>query len=374
VSEIGLGCEQLQGKEYPVLKAIVDTAIDCGVTLFDVFMPEPTVRTYLGRALAGRRDQIVIQGHIGSTWKDGQYAVSRDMRENRKAFDDLLERLGTDYIDIGMLHFVDTEEDFFRVSVGELFEYVRELKKSGTIKVIGMSTHEASLAKRAAESGVIDVVMFSLNPAFDLLPTNVPMGELMADENAASSMQNQIDPNRAELYQSCEQHGTAITVMKAYMAGRLLSAGQSPFGSALTPAQCIHYALTRPAVASALIGCETPDEVRAAAAYETATDMEKDFSEVFRKTLAVEGKCVYCNHCLPCPSRIDIAQVNKYLDLATAVQKIPETVSAHYRALTVNAEDCVLCGDCEERCPFRVPVRQRMEDAVQIFGVKLNGD
>ena len=333
VSEIGLGCEKLQGKDYPTVKAIVDGAIECGVNIFDVFMSEPTVRTHIGKALGGKRGQVVIQGHIGATWKDGQYALSRDLVECMDAFGDLLERLGTDYIDIGMLHFVDTEKDFDDVFNGEIIDYANELKKTGVIKTIGISTHETGIAKRAVETGLIDVLMFSLNPAFDLLPGDMSMDDMMADENTTAEMRNQIDPDRAALYNLCERDGTAITVMKAYMAGRLLDAEQSPFGWALTPDQCIHYALTRPAVASALIGCETPEQIRRAADYETATDTEKDFSEVFIKTLAAEGKCVYCNHCLPCPAHIDIAQVNKYLDLALATQEISATVNAHYHAM-----------------------------------------
>jgi len=368
VSEIGLGCEFLQGKDYSVIKAVVDEAIANGINIFDVFMSEPEVRTNLGKALKGRREQIIIQGHIGATWKDGQYALSRDLAECKTFFEDLLERLETDYIDIGMLHFVDTGECFDGVFNGGIIDYASELKKKGIIKTIGLSTHEVGFAKRAVETGLIDVLLFSLNPAFDLLPGDMTLDDMLVDGNKIASMQNRIDPARTALYQLCERNGIAITVMKAYMAGRLLNAKQSPFGSGLSPAQCIHYALTRPAVASALIGCQTSDEVRQAVVYESASDGEKDFSEVFRKAVAAEGKCVYCNHCLPCPERIDIAQVNKYLDLATASREIPSTVAAHYKVLPLNAHNCTACANCEKRCPFAVPVRQRMQEARQVFG------
>ena len=69
--------------------------------------------------------------------------------------------------------------------------------------------------------------------------------------------------------------GVGITVMKSLAAGNLLKAETSPFGMALTPVQCIQYVLTRPAVASALVGCKTPEDVKAALAYEAASDEEK---------------------------------------------------------------------------------------------------
>ncbi|MCL2381196.1 MAG: aldo/keto reductase, partial [Treponema sp.] len=315
-----------------------------------------------------RREQAVIQGHIGSIRKDGQYAMSRELAECKEAFNDLLARLGTNYIDIGMLHFIDTNEDFDAVFNGELIAYAKELKEKGIIRAIGFDTHITSLAKRAVETGIIDVVMFSLNPAFDLLPGDMELDDMFIAEKLHPAMQNYIDPGRMELYQLCEQKGVAITVMKTYMAGQLLDASQSPFGLALSPVQCIHYALTRPGVASAIIGCVTSDEIRQAMAYETATSGEKDFSAVFGKTFTAQGKCVYCNHCLPCPVQIDIGQANKYLDLAKVACGIPETIKAHYNALQKRAGDCIHCGNCEERCPFGVAVRERMLEMVMLFG------
>ena len=91
------------------------------------------------------------------------------------------------------------------------------------------------------------------------------------------------NPERAELYKLCEQRGVGITVMKGYAGGRLFDAKTSPFGVALTPVQCIHYALTRPAVASVLVGYDTPEHVDAAVAYETATEEERDYASVLAK-------------------------------------------------------------------------------------------
>ena len=369
VSEIGLGCEHLQGKDYAVVKAAIDEALAQGINIFDIFMSEPQIRTDIGKALAGRREKVLIQGHLGATWKDGQYALSRDATDVKIAFDDLMTRLNTDYIDIGMLHFVDSEKGYDNVFNGPIIELALDLKKKGIIKTIGLGSHNITLSKRAVETGLIDVLMFSLNPAFDIMPSAMSMEDMMGEENAKNSLLRQLNADRMALYQTCEQQGTAITVMKTYMAGRLLDAQKSPFGMALTTEQCIHFSLTRPAVASALIGCITPEEVRAAVAYERATDAQRDFSQVFTSAKCEAlGKCVYCNHCLPCPAFIDIAMVNKYLDLAEAADKIPPSVRDHYNAMAHPASDCTACGKCEERCPFAVPVYQRMKKAIDIFG------
>lgn len=103
--------------------------------------------------------------------------------------------------------------------------------------------------------------------------------------------------------------------------------------------------------------------------YETATIEQKDFGAVLSQTpRSMKGACMYCNHCLPCPSHLDIAAISQYLDLALVSEKIPDTVKAHYMGLTGHGSDCIQCGQCEERCPFGVPVRDRMRQAAELFG------
>jgi predicted aldo/keto reductase-like oxidoreductase len=78
---------------------------------------------------------------------------------------------------------------------------------------------------------------------------------------------------------------------------------------------------------------------------------------------------MYCNHCLPCPSFIDVAAVSKYLDIAALhPDHIPPATAQHYRALDKHGSDCVACGSCERRCPFSVPVIKNMRRAAELFG------
>lgn len=367
VSEIGFGAEWLEHHDDEKVKAIVDACEAAGINILDCWMSDPVVRTKLGTALRGRRDKWIIQGHIGSTWTNGQYERSRDLPRVKEAFEDLLTRLGTNYIDLGMIHFIDEKAEFHSVMSGGFIEYVRALKKDGTIRHIGMSTHNPEVAKLAAESGEIEMILFSINPAFDMLPANEDMNVYFADKYDEGL--KGIDPARAELYKLCESRGVGITVMKGYAGGRLFSAEASPFGVALTPVQCLHYALTRPGVASVMAGFNSPEHVTDAVKYETATDEEKDYLSVLAKAPhhAHTGQCTYCGHCAPCPVKIDIATVGKLYDLAAMHDTVPPTVRAHYGALAANASDCIACGACETRCPFGVPIVERMEQTKKLF-------
>lgn len=367
VSEIGLGGEWLERHNAQEVREVIDRCAREGINILDCWMSEPNVRSNIGAAIEGRRERWIIQGHIGSTWQDGQYVRTRDLKKVQEAFGDLLQRMRTDYIDLGMIHFVDTKAEFDRIMEGEFIEYVRGLKRDGIIRHIGLSTHNPDVARLAALCGEIEMILFSVNPAFDLLPATEDLNQYFSDQYEEGL--GGIAPERAELYRICEQNGVGITVMKGYAGGRLFSAEASPFGVALSPIQCLHYALTRPAVASVMVGFDTPEHVEAAVAYETASEEEKDYASVLAHAPkhAYSGQCTYCGHCAPCPSGIDIAMVNKLYDLAVMQAEVPATLLAHYGELNAGADQCIACGGCETRCPFGVSVVKRMSEARELF-------
>lgn len=369
VSVIALGCEGFIGKREEEVKQEMDFAIHKGINFIDMYSSNPDLRSNIGKALSGRRDRFVIQGHLCTTWEDGQYLRTRDVEKTVASFDDQLSRLGTDYLDIGMIHYVDGEEDFREVFEGPIIQLALRLKKEGRIRYVGLSSHNPTVAIRAVESGLIDVLMFSINPCYDLQPPTENVDDLWADENYAHSLQN-IDPQREKLYELCEQRGVGIDVMKVYGGGDLLSELNSPFGKAMTAVQCIEYALTRPGVAAVMIGCRSKEEIQAALDWCSAGKEEKDYARVMAgmEKFSWQGHCMYCGHCAPCTAGIDIASVNKYYNLTTAQGEIPETVREHYKVLSHHAAECIRCGRCEQNCPFGVAIIEQMQKAAARFG------
>ncbi|MEN6470677.1 MAG: aldo/keto reductase [Clostridiaceae bacterium] len=368
---IGLGAEHLDGKDYGVVKETFDAALEHGVNMVDVFMPGSDIRQKIGRAVKGSRDKFILQGHIGSTDINEQYDVSRDLATNKKYFESLMRDLGTDYIDFGMLFLIDSEESFEKVfHTAGIARYAEDLKKSGVIRGIGASSHDPVIAKKIVETGLVDLLMFSVNPAFDMVPASVNILNYLGEDFDRGSMLA-IDKKRMELYKTCEKLDIPITVMKTLAAGKLLSAEHTPFSKPLTVAQCIHYALTRPAVASVLIGCQSRREVEEAVRYLDADPASLDYTEAIRgMNKEFKGSCVYCNHCLPCPAGIDIAAVNKYLDIALLDESAAQKgVGRHYAELSSHGSDCIGCGSCETKCPFSVAVIENMKKAADIFGV-----
>ena len=369
VSEVGFGGEWLERHDEAHSVDLVRYAHAKGINIIDCWMADPKSRDIIGKAIASCRDEWYVQGHIGATWQNGQYVRTREMKHVRPAFEDLLRRIGGGYIDLGMIHYVDQDSDWDACMNTEYIRYVHELHEKGIIRHIGLSTHNPEIAKRAAETGFIEMILFSVNPAFDLMPPTDNLDNYFAESYDADL--NRIDPSRAEMYRLCEQHDVGITCMKPFAGGRLFDAQRSPFGVALTPVQCIHYCLTRPGVDSVLCGYDTREQIDQAVAYETADDKAKDYASVLANAPEhsfAGGECTYCGHCKPCPAEIDIAMVNKLYDLAAMQPEVPASLRQHYASLAHHADECVGCRGCEGRCPFGVKVADRMKKTAELFG------
>ena len=368
VSEIGFGGEWLERHPEEDGIDLIHYASAQGINILDCWMPDPKSRDIIGKGIKDNRRQWYIQGHIGSTWKDEQYFRTRDMKYVRPAFEDLLTRLQTDYIDLGMIHYVDSEQEWEQMQHSDYLGYVMELKNSGVIRHIGMSSHNPKVARKAAESGYVEMILFSINPAFDMLPASENIDTMFAETFDAGLKGT--DPDRAKLYRICEENDVGITVMKGFAGGRLFDEKRSPFGVRLSPVQCIHYALTRPAVSAIMCGYDTKEQVDQAVAYETASNDEKDYASVLSNAPfhSYRGECTYCGHCKPCAAQLDIAMINKFYDLATMQPEVPATVQSQYEALEHTASECIGCHACESRCPFGVPIAERMQKTTELFG------
>lgn len=369
VSEIAFGAEFLVERPYEDTEELIKACEANGINFVDCWMSEPDVRSHLGKAIKGNRENWVIQGHIGSTWQNNQYVRTREMDKVIPAFEDFMERFQIDTLDFGMIHYVDQLDDYNEIMNGPFMEYVRKLKDDGTIEHIGLSTHNPDIGLLAAQNPEIELLMFSINPAYDMFGSMEDIEEYRKDDAYDTQMFG-LNPQRAEIYETCANNGTALTVMKGFAGGNLLDSETSPFGVALTPVQCIHYCLEQKGVSSIFVGVKTVDELEESLKYCDATESEKEYAEILKNAPkhSFEGQCTYCGHCAPCASEIDIAMVNKLFDLAKNQDEVPASIREHYNNLKYNATDCIACGDCEPRCPFNVHIVDVMLDAQDLFG------
>lgn len=197
---------------------------------------------------------------------------------------------------------------------------------------------------------MIDMMMFSLNPAYNLE---------CGDEYGIGTANE-----RAALLRRAQTKGVGVSVMKPFHGGQLLSAKTSPFRQALTKNQYIRYCQP-PAVLAMVPGVRGMENLDSLLTYMDAGKEECDYALIGAFTpQAAIGNRVYCNHCQPCPAGIDIGIVNKYYDLSLAGDRMAHD---HYGKLTVRADACLGCGHCDRRCPFRVHQQSRMKEIAAYF-------
>ena len=343
ISEIGIGSAYMFGAGIDEAVRALRRAVEGGINYFDLAAGDGATFPIWGEALSEIRKSLYYQIHFGADYTAGTYGWSLDLETIKRSVDKQLKELRTDYIDYGFIHCQDEVSDWETYLKNGVYDYILSLKKAGVVRHVGLSSHTPAVIGRIMDDAEIDMLMFSVNPAYDYGQGEYANGTV--DE-------------RTTVYRRCESEGVGISVMKPFSGGQLLDEKQSPFGQALTPYQCIRYCLDKPGVLTVLPGAKSVSEVESLIAYYDQPEEALDYSVI--GTFAppeAGGKCVYCNHCKPCPMGIDVGLVNKYYDLARAGDAM---AAEHYRTLEKNASDCVGCGHCDSRCPFSVKQSERM--------------
>lgn len=355
---LGIGTSSIQAASEKEIEEIISAAIENGINFFDMASSEAKPFAAYGRAIFGMRDKVYFQIHFGANYETGTYGWTTDLDTVKRSVDWQLNALQTDYIDFGFIHCIDETGDLRTVEKAGIIRYIEKLKSQGVVRHIGLSSHTPSLVNEVLDMGILEMLMFSINPAYDYAGGT----ELnyATDSYAVGSV-----AERMSLYRRCEAQGVGISVMKAFSGGQLLNAQTSPFGKALTEYQCIQYALDKPGVLTVLPGIRSKADLNRILGFCDASLEERDYSVLgsFAPQDAA-GKCVYCNHCQPCPAGLDVGLINKYYDLARAGDQLAKS---HYENLSVKADACIGCGHCNNRCPFHVNQVERMKEILTYF-------
>lgn len=350
ISILGLGTSSIQTAGAREIEETIAYAMEQGINFFDMASAEAKPFEAYGRAIYGMRETVYFQIHFGANYETGTYGWTTDLDTIKRSVEWQLQALQTDYIDFGFIHCIDETADLHKVEKAGIIRYIQNLKEQGIVRHIGLSSHTPELVNLVLDMGIIDMLMFSINPGYDWQHGDYAIGG--TDE-------------RMNLYRRCEREGVGISVMKAFSGGQLLDSRTSPFKKALTEYQCIQYALDKPGVLTVLPGIRGKVDLERILGFLNAASEDKDYS-VLGSFAPQDGTgiCVYCNHCKPCPVGLDVGLINKYYDLAVAGDAL---AYSHYENLGKKADLCIGCGHCNSRCPFHVDQVERMKVINQYF-------
>jgi predicted aldo/keto reductase-like oxidoreductase len=334
VSVIGLGGVQLGSSEPEYAVRVVRKALELGVNYFDTARAYWDSEIKLGMALKGEREKVYVSTKtLGRTKEDAW----RQIRES-------LERLQTDYLDNCHLHALDREEDIERrLGRGGAIEALLEAKDRGIVRHIGCSSHRNSVLVKALKQFDFETVLLTMN-----VVEREPLDELIP---------------------LCRSKGVGVTIMK-------------PLATGLLPAQlALKWLLNQP-ISTAVPGATTTAEVSENSLVGHLDDFaltpgeEEEAERLATKLNHV--RCRICGECEPCPVGLPIGinlggdeMYNHYRTMGPENFRVfpwsRDRVASHIkyrRDLILKIQSCTRCGECEERCPYGLPVMEMLRDKV----------
>lgn len=315
VSEVAFGGIPIQRLTEDEAVAVVRRCLDLGVTMLDTAHGYGTSEERIGRAIAGRREGLVI----------ATKSPAREAGPFREQMELSFRRLGVDYIDLFQFHNISTPEALAQVlAPGGPMDIAREAKAAGRIGHIGVTSHKLEMAIEMAGSGLFETLMFPFNYI-----TNEPAQELIP---------------------LCREKGVGFIAMKP-MGGGLLE------DATLSFKYLRQYAGVLP-----VVGIERIAEIEEIVGIlEGDTAFTPAEEARLAEIVAFLGTrfCRRCDYCQPCPQGIQISTVMSIKSFARRMP--PERVFGEaMRATVAQAETCIECGECAARCPYGLPVPEML--------------
>jgi len=322
VSRLGFGGIPIQRDSEEEAVAIVKRCLELGVTFLDTANAYTTSEERIGKAIAGKREGIVIATKTTARNREG---VEEHLHLS-------LQRLGVDYIDLYQFHNVSDSNALKTVLDPEgPMAVVKGAQKAGRIRHIGITSHQIDTAKEAVKSGQFETIMF---------PFNVVTSEASED-----------------LLPLCRKCDVGFIAMKPLAGGMLENVTiafkylmQFPDLLLIPGIEKIH---------------EIDEIVTVMKKPSTMTEEEQQEIQRLRKKMGTRF-CRRCDYCQPCEAEIPISVV---MQSRSFMKRLPpeSTFSGWIAAAMEKAAGCTQCGDCEERCPFDLPIREMIAESVHSY-------
>ena len=322
ISRLGFGGIPIQKIDAEGTRKLVLRMAEAGINYIDTARGYTVSEAFLGEALQGVRDKFVLATKSMARTKE---AMAADIETS-------LKNLKTDYIDLYQVHNPGPAELDQILAEGGALEALMEAKKAGKIGHIGLTAHLEAVFERALELPWVETIMFPYN----------------------------IVENQGEaLMRRCTEKGIGFVCMKP------LAGGANEDGRL-----ALRYILANPDVTVAIPGMAELSEIdknlEAAEDKSPISEDERSRMETVKKQLGTNF-CRRCNYCAPCPQGVNIS--GTFL-MAGYLERygLADWARERYASFPVKAGACVECGLCETRCPYQLPIREMLKNAVAKLG------
>lgn len=325
VSRVGMGGIPIQRPPFEEAVRVLQRGLDLGINFIDTAIGYGDSEERVGRAIAGRRDQVIVATKGG--WQN------KTMAQQHIGYS--LMRLNTDYIDLWQFHSVSSQEAYEMIlEPGGAMEAAQEAQQAGKIRHIGISSHSLDVALKAVASGHFETIQFPMN-----LVSNEAVDELVP---------------------LAREHDVGFIGMKPFAGGRLRDASLA-----------IKYVLQFDNVVPDP-GVEKVEQVEEIVELVdngpwALTPQEQQRAKAIRAELGTRF-CRQCGYCMPCPQGVNIPMVMiTQIMWSLWPRELFQDPGWWFSQAVETGRNCAECGECEEKCPYQLPIREMMVENIAFF-------
>ncbi len=357
VSTVGFGGIPIIALSRDEAQRVVRCAYQRGINYFDTARAYGDSEEKIGAALKNVRDNVIIATKTHQRTKE---------KAARAGLKQSLRNLQTDRIDLVQLHGIDSEKTLEKAmsSDGSLAA-LEEAKEEGKVDFIGISGHNPYVLEKAIRTDRFDTVLVPLN---------------VLDRRATESLISLAKESDVGIIIMKALGGCGAPLQYPQWGARFLGQPEQdwPDSSEFLPhfgqqgsdraQRSLRFVLAHD-VDTVIPGLRSPQQVeyavKAAEDFEGLTPEEKRdhrFGE-----LPSEPFCRECNLCIPCPDGVEITKILRW-DTYYTFYNIRKWTREQYPKLRTRVNSCTECGQCEEKCPYELPVIQMLKKAENRLG------
>lgn len=322
ISRMGFGGIPIQRIDAEGTKKLMKQLAEEGVNYIDTARGYTVSEEYLGYALEGIRDKFVIATKSMARTRE---AMAADIEKS-------LGNLRTNHIDLYQVHNPSMEQLDQVIGEGGALEALMEAKAAGKIGHIGLTAHSTAVFERALGLDWVETIMF---------PYNI------------------VEQQGAELIHKCAEKNIGFIDMKPLAGGAIEDATLA-----------LRYVCSNPDVTVVIPGMaevrELEQNLAACSNTEPLADEELKAMDKVREQLGTDF-CRRCNYCAPCTVGINIPSVFLFAGYLQRYD-LADWAKDRYSTLKVKASACIGCGKCEPRCPYHLPIREKLKKCAQDMG------
>lgn len=322
ISRMGFGGIPIQRIDAEGTKKLLHEMADKGINYIDTARGYTVSEEYLGYAMEGIRDKFVVATKSMARTKE---AMAADIETS-------LRNLRTDHIELYQVHNPSMEQLDQVTGKDGALEALMEAREAGKIGHIGLTCHSVQVFERALELEWVETIMF---------PYNI------------------VENQGEDLIRKCTEKNVGFIAMKPLAGGAIEDASLA-----------LRYICANKNVTVVIPGMaeagELDENIQACEDEKSLTEEELKKIEDVKKQLGTDF-CRRCNYCAPCTVGINIPSVFLFAGYLQRYN-LADWAKDRYSTLAVKASACVGCGECEKRCPYHLPIREKLKKCAEDMG------